>query len=182
MAIRSRGLDTTDRKVLAANDIDNTDGLVAWATGKRSFITDPAGTEFVKGVGDMDLEPREISASGPALNDQDKADLEAGRAIITFKHDAVLDDRDRELIASGKAKQLPQPIRQDRAGSLSNDELQNIATGKATFVPASAAAPSEFVKGADGRLQIPRERLHEALDRGITSLDDVASGRVNVVG
>ena len=129
-----------------------------------------------------DAGPRQIPAAGPPLNEQDKQDLENGKAIITYAHDAVLDDRDRELIASGHAVGKPEPISQDKAGSLNNDELSKIASGRATFVPGSAPAPAEFTKGPDGRLQIPRERLGEAMDRGFASLDDVASGKVRVVG
>lgn len=159
MALRSQQLDSADHRRRQAHDVDENDGLQAWSSGKKT-LENSADDPNVKFVG-----------TGVVPDD----------GVRVIPSDAQLTPQDERDLASGAARLGPVVIPANRTGNLTPTELKALADGTATLGSPQKAATAEFSKGRDGRLEVPGWRLHEALDSGVASLEDIASGKVRVL-
>ena len=178
MGIIRRELDYAEFQKRTAAEIDRESGLEAWSSGRKTLDNSPSDP-FVKSSSAP--EPRQIPA-GTALTDEDRADLQGGKAVVTFEHNVQLSAADRALIESGQAVQLPRPIPSNATDRLTTQDLQDLSSGRATLTAPTRETPGEYARNPrTGQLEVASDSINKALAEGACLLEDIASGKTRLV-
>jgi hypothetical protein len=175
--LKSRELDSADYRRRQAHDVDENDGLMAWSSGKKTLENSPNDPFITSSAAP---EPRQISSSQP-LSETDKAAIQAGEAVIAFRHDEVLDDQAKALIEGGQAVQLPRLIPANTTDTLTAQDLQDLSSGKATIASATRPGDPQYSRNRYGQTEVPANDLQRGLDSGAVSLEDLASGKAKLI-